>query len=230
MKQLYLRMYQLLLFCFLLSSYNIAYGQERVISGKVTSPVDGAPLPGVNVLIKGTSKGTITDIDGNYSISANDTDVLVFSFVGFSNTEVPVSSINGNSHSVILEEDIQSLSEVVVIGYGSQEKRDATGAVSSVKSEDFNMGVISSPEQLIQGKSAGVQITTASGEPGAGVNIRIRGTSSVRGGNGPLFVVDGVPLAGGEVSAGGSDLGRGTSSSRNPLNFINPNDIESIDI
>ena len=223
-------MYQLLLFCFLLSFYNIAYAQERVISGKVTSPADGAPLPGVNVLIKGTSQGTITDIDGNYSISANDTDVLVFSFVGFSNLEVPVSSIRGNTHSVVLQEDVQALSEVVVIGYGSQEKRDATGAVASVKAEDFNTGVISSPEQLIQGKSAGVQITTASGEPGAGVNIRIRGTASVRGGNDPLFVVDGVPLSGGEASAGGTDLGRGSSSAKNPLNFINPNDIASIDI
>lgn len=223
-------MYQLLLFCFLLSSYNLAYGQERVISGKVTSPVDGAPLPGVNVLIKGTSEGTITDIDGNYSISANDNDVLVFSFVGFSNSEVPVSSISGSNYSIILKEDIQALSEVVVIGYGTQEKRDATGAVASVKAEDFNRGVISSPEQLIQGKSAGVQIAGASGEPGAGVNIRIRGTTSVRANNGPLFVIDGVPLSSEDISPSGQDNGRGTSSARNPLNFLNPNDIQSIDI
>jgi iron complex outermembrane receptor protein len=118
----------------------------------------------------------------------------------------------------------------VVIGYGEVNKRDATGAVASVKADDFNRGVISSPEQLIQGKTAGVQITSASGEPGAGVNVRIRGTSSVRGGNDPLFVVDGIPLGGENVSSGGADFGRGTSSAKNPLNFINPNDIESIDI
>lgn len=230
MKQLYLRFNRLLLVGLLLSCYNFAYAQERTISGTVTSPVDNTPLPGVNVLIKGTSQGTITDIDGNYTISANDTDVLVFSFVGFSNTEVPVSSITGNNFNLALEEDVQALSEVVVIGYGSQEKRDATGAVASVKAEDFNMGVISSPEQLIQGKTAGVQITQASGEPGAGVNIRIRGTSSVRAGNNPLFVVDGVPLSSAEVSAGGIDAGRGESAARNPLNFMNPNDIASMDI
>ncbi len=118
----------------------------------------------------------------------------------------------------------------MVIGYGTQEADDATGAVTSVKSEDFNGGVIASPEQLIQGRSAGVQITQSSGEPGAGINIRIRGTSSVRSGNNPLFVVDGVPLAGDNVSGGGADVGVGTSSARNPLNFLNPNDIESIDI
>lgn len=230
MKQLYQKMTGLLLVCVLFSSYNLAYAQERTINGKVTSPVDGTPLPGVNVLIKGSSQGTITDIDGNYSISANDTDVLVFSFVGFSNTEVPVSSISGNSYSLVLEEDIQALSEVVVIGYGSQEKKDATGAVTSVTSEDFNKGVITSPEQLIQGRAAGVQVTGASGEPGSGMNIRIRGTSSIRSGNNPLYVVDGVPLSGNEASSSGTDVGFGSSSARNPLNFINPNDIESISI
>lgn len=231
MKQLYLRMYLLLLSCILLSSvYNFAYGQERVISGKVTSPVDGTPLPGVNVLIKGTSEGTVTDIDGNYSISANDTDVLIFSFVGFANTEVPVSTISGNNYSIALEEDIQSLSEVVVIGYGTQEKKDATGAVTSVTAEEFNKGVIASPEQLIQGRAAGVQVTGASGEPGSGMSIRIRGTSSIRSGNGPLYVVDGVPLSGSNSSSSGTDVGFGTSSARNPLNFINPNDIESISV
>ena len=230
MKQLYLRVNRLLLVGLLLSCYNFAYGQERTISGQVTSPVDGTPLPGVNVLIKGTSQGTITDIDGHYTISANDTDILVFSFVGFSNTEVPVSSITGNNFNIALEEDIQSLSEVVVIGYGSQEKRDATGAVTSVTSDEFNKGIIASPGQLIQGRAAGVQVTGASGEPGSGMNIRIRGTSSIRSGNNPLYVVDGIPLSGSDATSAGTDVGFGTSSARNPLNFINPNDIESISI
>ncbi len=205
----------------------IAHAQTTV-SGTVTAPEEGA-LPGVNVLVKGTTTGTVTDLDGNYRLTVPEgNDVLVFSSIGYVTQEI---NINGRSTiNVELQPDIQSLSEVVVIGYGTQEARDATGAVSSVKAEDFNAGVIASPEQLIQGRAAGVQITQASGEPGSGVNIRIRGTSSVRGGNNPLFVVDGVPLAGDNVSGGGVDVGAGSSSARNPLNFLNPNDIESIDI
>ncbi|MDF9800228.1 TonB-linked SusC/RagA family outer membrane protein [Catalinimonas alkaloidigena] len=206
---------------------SVAYAQTTV-SGQVTAPEEGS-LPGVNVLVQGTSTGTVTDMDGNYSVSVPEgSDVLVFSSIGYVTQEI---TINGRSTiDVVLEADVQSLSEVVVIGYGTQEKRDVTGAVSSVSSENFNAGVIASPEQLIQGRAAGVQITQASGEPGAGVNIRIRGTSSVRGGNNPLFVVDGVPLAGDDVSGGGTDVGAGSSSARNPLNFLNPNDIASIDI
>ncbi|MBW3545840.1 MAG: SusC/RagA family TonB-linked outer membrane protein, partial [Bacteroidetes bacterium] len=202
--------------------------QERRITGTVTDATTGDQLPGVSILIKGTSTGTVTDMNGAYALSAEPTATLVYSFIGYVQQEVAV-----NNRSVIdvrLSEDVEQLSEVVVVGYGTQEKKDATGAVESVKAEDFNQGVIASPEQLIQGKSAGVQITGASGEPGAGVNIRIRGTSSVRGGNNPLFVIDGVPLAGDEVSSGGQNIGRGTSAARNPLNFLNPNDIASIDI
>ncbi|MEK6476285.1 TonB-dependent receptor [Catalinimonas sp. 4WD22] len=206
---------------------SVAYAQTTV-SGTVTAPEEGA-LPGVNVLVQGTSTGTVTDLDGNYNVTLPEgSDVLVFSSIGYVTQEIQV---NGRSTiNVELQADVQSLSEVVVIGYGTQEKRDVTGAVSSVSSENFNAGVIASPEQLIQGRAAGVQITQASGEPGAGVNIRIRGTSSVRGGNNPLFVVDGVPLAGEDVSGGGADVGAGSSSARNPLNFLNPNDIASIDI
>ncbi|WPP48417.1 SusC/RagA family TonB-linked outer membrane protein [Catalinimonas niigatensis] len=206
---------------------SVTYAQTTV-SGKVTAPEEGS-LPGVNVLVQGTSTGTVTDMDGNYNLTVPaGSDVLVFSSIGYVTQEI---TINGRSTiNVELQADVQSLSEVVVIGYGTQEKRDATGAVSSIKSEDFNSGVIASPEQLIQGRAAGVQITQASGEPGSGVNIRIRGTSSVRGGNNPLFVVDGVPLAGEDVSGGGTDVGAGSSSARNPLNFLNPNDIASIDI
>lgn len=206
---------------------SVAYAQTTV-SGTVTAPEEGA-LPGVNVLVQGTSTGTVTDLDGNYNVTLPEgSDVLVFSSIGYVTQEIQV---NGRSTiNVELQADVQSLSEVVVIGYGTQEKRDVTGAVSSVSSENFNAGVIASPEQLIQGRAAGVQITQASGEPGAGVNIRIRGTSSVRGGNNPLFVVDGVPLAGDNVSGGGADVGAGSSSARNPLNFLNPNDIASIDI
>lgn len=206
----------------------VSWSQSKTVTGKVTASEDGSPLPGVNIVEKGTSNGTISSGDGSFTLNVGDNAVLVFSFVGYKPAEVPVGS--QSQLSVALNSDVTALSEVVVIGYGEVKKRDATGAVASVKAEDFNIGVIASPEQLIQGKTAGVQITSASGEPGAGVNIRIRGTSSVRNGNNPLFVVDGIPLTTEDVSAGAADIGRGSSAARNPLNFINPNDIESIDI
>ncbi|HPG05532.1 MAG TPA: TonB-dependent receptor plug domain-containing protein [Saprospiraceae bacterium] len=122
----------------------------------------------------------------------------------------------------------KQLEEVVVIGYSSVKKSDLTGAVVPITEKDFNRGVITSPEELIQGRAAGVQITSASGEPGSGINIRIRGTSSVVNGNNPLFVVDGVPLSGDNTSASGRGIG--TVAAKNPLNFLNPSDIVSIDI
>lgn len=207
---------------------SLAWSQGRTITGTVTAADDGSPLPGVNVIEVGTNNGAVTGMDGAFSLIVGDNASLVFSFVGYQSRTVTVG--NQTTINVSLDPDVTSLSEVVVIGYGAVQKRDATGAVASVKAEDFNVGVIASPEQLIQGRTAGVQVTQASGEPGAGVNIRIRGTSSVRGGNNPLFVVDGIPLTGDEVTPGGSDLGRGSSAARNPLNFLNPNDIESIDV
>ncbi|MCL6217292.1 SusC/RagA family TonB-linked outer membrane protein [Zunongwangia pacifica] len=212
---------------FLIAVLSFSFAKAQTVSGTVT---DGSmPIPGVNILVKGTSNGTTTDFDGNFTlndVASNAT--LVFSFVGFAQQEVKV---NGRSTiNVTMSEDAAALSEVVVIGYGSTTVKDATGAVATVSAEDFNQGVISSPEELIQGKTAGLQITTTSGEPGGGVNIRIRGTSSVRGGNNPLFVIDGVPLAGNDTSAGGGDVGFGSSSAKNPLNFLNPSDIESMSV
>ena len=222
MKQFILRS---ILFCASLLLAGIANAQT--VSGTVSEP--NGPLPGANVLVKGTTNGTTTDFDGNYTINnvaAGST--LIFSYVGFSATEV---AVNGKSTvNVTLQEDAAALEEVVVIGYGSTTVKDATGSVASVTSEDFQKGVISSPEQLIQGKTAGVQIASGSGEPGSGVAIRIRGTSSVRSNNNPLFVVDGVPLPSGDTSAEGSNIGVGTSSAKNPLSFLNPNDIENISI
>ncbi|MGS2762203.1 SusC/RagA family TonB-linked outer membrane protein [Sinomicrobium sp. M5D2P9] len=200
---------------------------QITISGTVSDAM--GPLPGANILVKGTTNGTQSDFDGNYSLdNVGEDDILVISYVGFKTQEIPV---NGRSTiNITMSEDAQALDEVVIIGYGETTRRDATGSVVSVKAEDFNKGVISAPEELIQGKSAGVQITSSSGEPGAGINIRIRGTSSVRSNNNPLFVVDGIPLSGDNTSSGGADIGRGASSSKNPLNFINPNDIASIDV
>lgn len=217
----------LLLFAVMLASFGGLLAQ-RTIQGKVTDATDGSGLPGVNILEKGTTNGTVTDISGNYSIQVSGTDaVLVFSFIGYTQEEVAVGT-----KSVIdigLTQDITQLSEVVVIGYGQTTVKDATGAVAAVTSEDFNGGMISSPEQLIQGKTSGVQITTTSGAPGAGVQLRIRGTSSIRSNNNPLFVVDGVPLSGG-TQPSSADVGFGTQQDPNPLNFINPSDIESISI
>lgn len=176
---------------------------------------------------KGTSNGTTTDSDGRYSINVGDNATLVFSFVGYATQEVAVGG--QTSVDISLQSDVTSLSEVVVIGYGEVTQRDATGAVASVQAREFNQGVIASPEQLIQGKTAGVQITSVSGNPGDNVQLRIRGTTSIRSNNNPLFVVDGVPIAGGTQPAS-ADVGLGSSGDTNPLNFLNPSDIESISI
>ncbi|AXT62550.1 TonB-dependent receptor [Aquimarina sp. AD10] len=215
-----------LIFLLVFLSGSMLYSQITV-SGVIS---DGSgPVPGVNVLVRGTSNGSVSDFDGKYTLDNVASDaILVFSYVGFKSKEV---SVNGQTTiNVTLEEDAAELEQVVVIGYGSIRAKDATGAVATVKAKDFNGGVISSPEQLIQGKTAGVQITQTSGEPGAGINLRIRGTSSVRSNNNPLYVVDGFPLNGTDTSAGtgGSDIG--AASAKNPLNFLNPNDIASIDI
>jgi len=210
-------------FALLLGS--VIYAQT--VTGTVSD--NSGPVPGVNIIVQGTTTGTQTDFDGNYSLDVGSDDaVLVFSFIGYATQTIPV---NGQSViNVTMQEDAAQLDEVVVIGYGSIKSKDATGAVATVKSDDFNGGVIASPEQLIQGKTAGVQITQTSGEPGAGVNIRIRGTSSARSGNNPLYVIDGVPLSGGNTSAGTGGADIGGASAKNPLNFLNPSDIASIDI
>ena len=200
--------------------------QAQTVSGTVSDA--NGPLPGASVLVKGTTNGTQTDFDGNYTL--NDVDAaatLVFSYIGFATQEV---AVNGQSTvNVTLQEDAQALDEVVIIGYGQTTVKDATGSVAAVTSEDFNGGIIASPEQLIQGKTAGVNIQQTSGEPGAGVQVNIRGSNSVRGNNNPLFVVDGVPLFGENTDAAG-DTGNGGNDVGNPLNFLNPSDIESISI
>ncbi|MEP0263683.1 SusC/RagA family TonB-linked outer membrane protein [Dokdonia sp.] len=197
----------------------------QTVSGTVTE--ESGPLPGANVIVKGTQNGATTDFDGNYTLNNVASDaILVFSYVGYSSQEIAVggrSTINAT-----LSTD-NALDEVVLIGYGTTTIKDATGSVAAVTSEEFNQGVIQSPEQLIQGKTAGVQISEASGEPGGGVVVRIRGSNSIRSGNNPLFVVDGVPL----TSSGAptpNTPGIGGGNARNPLSFLNPNDIESISI
>jgi iron complex outermembrane receptor protein len=175
------------------------------------------PLPGANIVEKGTSNGVQTDFDGNFTINVSDENaVLVVSFVGFLNQEIEVG--NQNSVAVQLMSDAESLEEVVVTGYGSQRKSDVTGAISSIKTEDFNRGVVANPGQLLQGKISGVNVTATSGEPGAAQNIIIRGIGSLRSGTTPLFVVDGFIIDNSSFGV------------TNPLNFINPQDIASIDV
>lgn len=204
----------LLQFC-LFSFAAITWAQDN-ISGVVTDEF-GQPLPGSTVQIKGTNNGTTTDFDGNYSISANSTNILVVSYLGYSTLEVP---INGQTTiNVQLKEDATQLDDVVVVGYGTQRRSDITGSISSVKSDDFNQGVVTNPGELLQGKMAGVNITSNSGEPGASQNVIIRGVGSLRSGTQPLYVVDGFLL---DNSA--------TGFASNPLNFLNPSDIATIDV
>ena len=203
---------------------SLTYSQD--VSGTVSDA--SGPLPGASVLVKGTTKGAQTDFDGKFTIkNAGSNAVLVFSYIGLKSQEVNVA---GRSNvNVTLKEDSAELKEVVVIGYGSVKKKDATGAVDQLSSKSFDNVGAPNPADLLRGKVAGVQVTQSSGEPGAAASIRIRGNSSIRSGNGPLIVVDGVPLDGGDVSPG-NDVGLGSQSARNPLNFINQNDIESMTI
>ena len=201
---------------------NTLCAQEVDISGTVRDS-DG-PLPGANILEKGTQNGVQTDFDGRFSITvSNPNATLVISYLGYDTKEV---KLNGQSFlEIVLGGNLTYLDEAVVIGYGVTRVKDATGALVGVTERDFNPGLIISPEQLIQGKAAGVQLTVTSGEPGAGIQARIRGSNSIRSDNNPLFVVDGVPLDGRATSTTGSNR-----PPRNPLNFLNPSDIASISV
>ena len=202
----------LLLLMLLVPSLALA---QSTISGTVSELENGFPLPGVNVIIKGSSSGTTTDFYGKYQLTANNGDVLVFSYVGYTSQEVIFA---GQAVlDVQLSEDASALDEIVLIGYGSVKKEDLTGAVDLITAKDFNQGPIVSAQQLISGKIAGVSVTSGSGAPGDGQTIRIRGNGSLGLSSNPLIVLDGIPLNDG-----------GVGGSRNPLNLINPNDIESM--
>ncbi len=195
---------------------SLAYGQDNSVGGTVKD-ASGAVLPGVSVLVKGTTRGTQTDANGSYKISTPVNATLVFSFVGMLSQEIAVG--NRSTVNVNLQADTKSLSEVVVIGYGSQKKKDLTGSIATISSQDFVKGNLVSPEQLIAGKVAGVQITSYGGAPGSGSQIRIRGGASLNANNDPLIVIDGVPID-----------NNGISGASNALSFVNPNDIETFTI
>jgi TonB-dependent starch-binding outer membrane protein SusC len=195
------------------------------VSGKVTDN-EGAGLPGVNVLLKGSSTGTTTNPEGNYSLSVPDgqaNGTLVFSYIGYTTEEVAINS--RSTIDISLAPDIQSLSEVVVIGYGEQSRRKVTSSISSVQGKDLENIPLASVDNLLQGRAAGVQVSQSSGQPGGALAVRIRGNSSVQGGNDPLYVVDGVLIQSNSVDR----LADGGAGS-NPLADINPSDIESIEV
>ena len=166
---------------------------EITVSGRVMDAETQEALIGSTVLVKGTSQGTTTDINGNYSISVPDQNaILVFEFVGYDKQEVLVG--NQTKIDISLKSSALELSQVVVVGYGSTNKKDMTGSAKSIKNDDFNRGIINSPEQLLQGKVSGVNVTSATGEPGGRQSITIRGPGGVRTGSTPLFVLDGLAL------------------------------------
>ncbi|MGK2862618.1 MAG: SusC/RagA family TonB-linked outer membrane protein, partial [Chitinophagaceae bacterium] len=203
------------IFFILLLCNSSAFCQQK-ISGIVRS-TDNSPVDGASIIIKNSTRNTISAADGSFSISAKPGDVLIVSSVGMVEKYVQV---NEQSFIIItMSFNITSLEDVVVIGYGTAKKKDLTGAVASVSANDFNNGIYSSPDQLIQGKASGVQIINNNGEPGGAITVKIRGNSALSGTGQPLYVVDGVPLDGRSLQAG-----------NNPLNFLNPADIASIDI
>ncbi len=209
----------------------IVSAQQKTVNGKITSDKDGSPISGASVVAKGTSKGTQTTADGSFVIEVPAaTKKLVVSSVGFGTQEVDIDG--SNTANAVLKGSNEGLTEVVVIGYGTARKKDLTGSVGSVSSKNFNKGPVGAADQLIQGKVAGVQVLSNGGAPGGGTTVRIRGNSSLRAGNTPLFVIDGVPLSNTnsrpDIGLTG-DIGGGTPSG-NPLNFINPNDIASMDV
>lgn len=206
----------ILMFLILLGSW-ASYGQ-KTISGNVTDSADEL-LPGVNIIEKGTNNGVSSDFDGKYQISVKSDAVLVFSFLGFQNQEIPVGNLT--ELNVVMVDDLQNLDEVVLIGYGSQLKEDISGSVSTVEVSAMEnipqMGI----DQLLQGRASGVYVTPNSGQPGSSVSVRIRGVNSISGSSEPLYIIDGVPISGDS---------RDQASELSPLAAINPNDIATIDI
>jgi iron complex outermembrane receptor protein len=195
----------------------IAQTGQTNVKGTVRD-VNGEPIIGATILLQGTTVGTATDMDGNFSLQAPGNGVLEVSYIGYKSEVVPIN--NRTNIQIILEEDVELLEEVVVIGYGTVRKNDATGSVTAINADKLVKGFATSPSDLLVGKAAGVSITTDGGAPGAGANIRIRGGSSMSASNDPLIVIDGVPV----------DNTSGISGMSNPLSTIHPNDIATFTI
>ena len=199
---------------------SFALAQTKQITGTVTSSEDGLGIPGVSVVVKGTNVGITTDLDGKYSLNVPaDATTLVFSFVGMKTQEV---AITGNVVNVVMVSESTELEEVVVVAYGTVKREAKTGSVAAVKGESIAEAPVTSVEKMLTGKMAGVQVTAASGQPGANSQIRVRGTSSINAGSDPLWVVDGIPVMTGNQSY--------FTNTGNAMAAINPNDIESVTV
>ena len=199
---------------------------EIDVTGRVINSEDGSALPGVSVAIKGTTTGAITDAEGRYRITVpNAESILVFSFVGFLTAEITTG--NRTTIDVRLAGDLKSLSEVVVVGYGTQKKSDLTGSVSSITAKDIRQVPVASLDQALQGRATGVQVTQASAAPGGGVSIRIRGGNSIQASNEPLFVIDGIPIFPSNATFAPGNAG---GQAQNALANLNPGDIESMEV
>jgi TonB-dependent starch-binding outer membrane protein SusC len=211
------------------SVVNAEQPQKKDISGKV-SDSKGEPITGATVLVKGTTVGITTDFDGKFKLSIPaDAKTLVFSFVGMKTQEVAIAG--KTNFTVSLEDETIALDEIVAVGYGVQRKSDLTGASSRVSEKDMNKSIASSPVEMVQGRVPGVNVTQNNGEPGGGMTVRVRGSNSIRSGQEPLYVVDGIPLDNTNLTpTGGTAAGYGSGGNKNPLGFINPEDIETIDI
>lgn len=223
------RLLRVLLLCplFLLIMQD-SWAQNKTVTGKV-SDEKGNPVAGASVLVKGSKSGTSTDATGSFTISVpSSANTLTVSYVGYNSMDVDITG--KTSVEVSLTPSNTNLTDVVVIGYGSVRKKDVTGAVTSLKEKDFNKGTITSPDQLLQNKVPGLEITNNSGQPGAATTVKIRGNNSIRGGNNPIYVIDGVILDGRSARPTISLTGLGSTPDANPLLYINPNDIASIDI
>ncbi len=189
----------------------------------MVSPVDPNGLPGVSVVMKGTTQGTVTDAEGRFSLEVSPGATLIFSFVGYKTQELVYSG--QSSMMITMEENAQELGEIVVTGYTSTERKDITGAVATIKSTSFQDISLNGVDQALQGQAPGVQVTQSSGTPGGGISVHIRGATSISATNNPLYIVDGIQVQTGGMS--GRDFG---GQDDNALSLINPNDIESVTI
>jgi TonB-linked SusC/RagA family outer membrane protein len=213
----------LLLLLALIFGISHVHAQQKTVTGTVTTQEDGSPLPGVNIILKGTGTGTVTDIEGKYALSVSSDAILVYSFIGYESQEVAVG--NSSVIDIILVQEDSQLEEVVITGYSTQQKRDVTGSIASLGPEQFETIPITGVDQALQGQAPGVMVTQSSGTPGGGIMVRVRGNASISGSNAPLYIVDGVPVAAGGIS-GRSFGGQGD----NALAMFNPSDIASIEV
>lgn len=210
---------------------SVAFAQTKTVTGVVLDGAhDNEPIIGANVMVKGTTQGTVTDLDGQFVLSVAEKATLVVSSIGYRTEEVPVSG--KSTVRVVLHEDTEVLDEVVVVGYGTMRKVDLTGSVGSVTGDKLKESIIVNADQMLQGRVAGVQVSANSGAPGAAASIRVRGASSINGDNEPLYIIDGIPMNGSGTSIAGFDWAGGSNGQNkvSPLAAIAPSDIVSMDV